>query len=190
MTIAVRDDSRKLITLRTLHKETMLHAIDDLEFERMCEKIMQHSLGRNFNDQFGIKNYIGSSKLGRFYLVENREDFNNKLAFVIPFDHNDDINKSYTLLKALHKPVAFIILPIFAIVNTAILLPSNMLESLNTSNSKGIILGLAIGKLAGIFIFPFILVKLGVAKLQNGISWKNLAGIVALGALGLPCLCL
>ena len=106
------------------------------------------------------------------------------LAFVIPLDHDDDVNKSYTLLKALHKPVAFIILPIFAIVNTAILLPSNIFESLNTNNSKGIIIGLAVGKLVGIFTFPFILIKLGLAKLQNGISWKNLAGIGCLGGIG------
>ena len=106
------------------------------------------------------------------------------LAFVIPLDHDDDVNKSYTLLKALHKPVAFIILPIFAIVNTAILLPSNIFESLNTNNSKGIIIGLAVGKLVGIFTFPFVLVKLGLAKLQSGITWKNLAGIGCLGGIG------
>lgn len=106
------------------------------------------------------------------------------LAFVIPFDDDDDINKSYTLLQILHKPVAFIILPIFAIVNTAILLPENIVESLNTSNSKGIIIGLTLGKLAGIFLFPFILVKLGLAKFQEGITWKNLAGIGLLGGIG------
>lgn len=106
------------------------------------------------------------------------------LAFVIPFDDDDNANKSYTLLKGLHKPVAFIILPIFAIVNTAILLPSNIFESLSTSNSKGIIIGLAVGKLVGIFTFPFILVKLGLAKLQTGITWKNLAGIGCLGGIG------
>ena len=106
------------------------------------------------------------------------------LAFVIPFDDDDDINKSYTLLQILHKPVAFIILPIFAIVNTAILLPENIVESLNTSNSKGIIIGLTLGKLAGIFLFPFILVKLGLAKFQEGITWKTLAGIGLLGGIG------
>ena len=106
------------------------------------------------------------------------------LAFVIPFHNDDDQNVSYHLQHFLHKPVAFIIVPIFALVNTAILLPSNIAQSLSTSNSLGIIIGLVIGKLIGIFSIPFLLVKTGVAKLQDGLTWKNLAGIGLLGGIG------
>jgi NhaA family Na+:H+ antiporter len=106
------------------------------------------------------------------------------LAFVIPFHNDDEENVSYHLQHFLHKPVAFIILPIFALVNTAIVLPSNISGSLSSSNSLGIILGLAVGKLIGIFMVPFILVKMGVANLQEGITWKNLAGIGLLGGIG------
>lgn len=106
------------------------------------------------------------------------------LAFVIPFHENDEKNVSYHLQHFLHKPVAFIIVPIFALVNTAILIPSNVIQSLSSSNSLGIIVGLAAGKLIGIFSFPYLLVKAGVAKLQKGLSWKNLAGIGMLGGIG------
>lgn len=106
------------------------------------------------------------------------------LAFVIPFHNDDDENVSYHLQHFLHKPVAFIILPIFALVNTAIILPSNISASLTSSNSLGIILGLAVGKLIGIFTVPFILVKTGFANLQEGITWKNLIGIGLLGGIG------
>lgn len=105
------------------------------------------------------------------------------LAFVIPF-HNDDENVSYRLQHFLHKPVAFIIVPVFALVNTAILLPSDIVESLSSANSLGIISGLAAGKLIGIFSVPFILVKIGAARLQEGVTWKNLAGIGLLGGIG------
>ncbi|MGZ5134606.1 MAG: Na+/H+ antiporter NhaA, partial [Flavitalea sp.] len=106
------------------------------------------------------------------------------LAFVIPFHKDDDENVSYHLQHFLHKPVAFIIVPIFALVNTAILMPSNVTSSLASSNSLGIILGLVVGKLLGIFTLPFLLVKIGVASLQPGITWKNLAGIGLLGGIG------
>jgi NhaA family Na+:H+ antiporter len=106
------------------------------------------------------------------------------LAFVIPFHEDDDRNVSYHLQHFLHKPVAFIILPIFALVNTAIVMPSNIIGSLSSNNSLGIITGLVIGKLIGIFTAPFILVKVGVAKLQEGITWKNLVGVGLLGGIG------
>lgn len=106
------------------------------------------------------------------------------LAFVIPFDDKDEENISYHLQYFLHKPVAFIIVPVFALVNTAIFIPSNVIASLSTANSLGIILGLVTGKLTGIFLFTFILVKTGLADLQEGLTWKNLAGIGLLGGIG------
>ncbi|HLL42030.1 MAG TPA: Na+/H+ antiporter NhaA [Segetibacter sp.] len=106
------------------------------------------------------------------------------LAFVIPFNENDDENVSYKLQHFLHKPVAFIIVPIFAFVNTAILIPANIIASLSTSNSLGIMLGLLAGKLIGIFSFPYLLVKAGWASLQEGLTWKNLTGIGLLAGIG------
>lgn len=106
------------------------------------------------------------------------------LALVIPFSKNGVENISYKLQHFLHKPVAFIIVPVFALVNTAILLPKDFLASLSTANSTGIILGLTIGKLIGIFSIPFILVKLGISKMQDGLTWKNLVGIGFLGGIG------
>jgi NhaA family Na+:H+ antiporter len=106
------------------------------------------------------------------------------LAFVIPFHNDDDENVSYHLQHFLHKPVAFIIVPIFALVNTAILIPLNIIGSLSSTNSIGIMVGLLIGKLIGIFSIPFLLVKIGVAKLQEGVTWRNLAGIGLLGGIG------
>lgn len=106
------------------------------------------------------------------------------LAFAIPFHKNDEDNVSYHLQHALHKPVAFFIVPIFALVNTAIILPGNIVGSLTTANSLGIILGLVAGKVIGIFISPFFLVKAGLASIADGISWRHLAGIGLLGGIG------
>ena len=106
------------------------------------------------------------------------------LAFLIPFNKKRDENVSFKLQQLLHKPVAFLIVPIFALVNTAILLPADIPASLSANNSLGIILGLVIGKPVGIFMASFILVKSGLASLQQGVTWKNLAGIGLLGGIG------
>jgi len=106
------------------------------------------------------------------------------LAFAIPFHHDDENNVSLTLQHFLHKPVAFIIVPIFALVNTAIILPGNFVASLSTSNSAGIILGLFAGKVIGIVLFPYLLIKAGRARLQEEITFKLLVGVGFLGGIG------
>ncbi len=69
-------------------------------------------------------------------------------------------------------------------MNTAIVLPGNIIGSLTTANSLGIIVRLVAGKLIGIFTFPYLLVKLGLASIVDGITWKHLAGIGLLGGIG------
>lgn len=106
------------------------------------------------------------------------------VAFTIPFGHTKENNVSLLLQRYLHKPVAYIILPIFALVNTAVILPPNFVVSLTSVNSIGIILGLFVGKVVGIVGFPLILIKTGVATLQKGITFRSLVGIGFLGGIG------
>lgn len=106
------------------------------------------------------------------------------LAFAIPFHKDDDKNPSYKLQHSLHYPVAFIILPIFALANTAILFPENILESFTSRNSLGIILGLIVGKFLGIFMTSYLAVRFKLASLSPDISWNHLLGISLLGGIG------
>ncbi|PKQ63360.1 Na+/H+ antiporter NhaA [Raineya orbicola] len=57
------------------------------------------------------------------------------LAFAIPFGNGDEKSTSYILQHFLHKPVAFIILPIFALANTAIVFGGDITQTLTESNS-------------------------------------------------------
>jgi NhaA family Na+:H+ antiporter len=68
------------------------------------------------------------------------------LAFAIPFTHKeeDETSLSHRLEHILHRPVAFIILPIFALANTGIVIGADALQSLATTNSLGIMSGLVI----------------------------------------------
>ena len=106
------------------------------------------------------------------------------LAFVIPFGDGGKKTASYRLQHFLHQPVAFIILPLFAIANTCIAINSNWHEGLSHENSIGIILGLVIGKPLGILLFSFLAVSLGISKLPRDLKWKNILGAGMLGGIG------
>jgi len=106
------------------------------------------------------------------------------LVFVIPFGNGDEKSSSYRLQHFLHRPVAFIIMPIFALANTGVALAGNWIEGLVTSNSLGIFSGLFIGKPLGIALFSFLAVKIGLSQLPNEVSWKQLIGAGFLGGIG------
>jgi NhaA family Na+:H+ antiporter len=106
------------------------------------------------------------------------------LAFVIPFGDGGEKSPSYILQHFLHKPVAFIILPLFALANTCIAIGGDWISNLGTSDSLGIIAGLVIGKPLGILLFSFVAVLLGIAVLPDDLKWKNILGAGMLGGIG------
>ncbi len=106
------------------------------------------------------------------------------LAFAIPFNRGDEESPSYKLQHFLHKPVAFIILPLFALANTGIALTGNWIEGLTTSNSLGIFAGLFMGKPLGIALFSFLAVKIGLSELSRDLSWKHIIAAGFLGGIG------
>ena len=106
------------------------------------------------------------------------------LAFAIPFGNGDEKSTSYILQHFLHKPVAFIILPIFAFANTAIVFSGDIVKTLSENYSLGIALGLIIGKPIGIFLMTFLAVTFGLCKLPTDINWKTIFGVGLLGGIG------
>jgi Na+:H+ antiporter, NhaA family len=108
------------------------------------------------------------------------------LAFTIPFStREDDVEApSHKLEHFLHKPVAFLILPIFALANTGIMIGGNWLGELSTSNSLGVILGLVLGKPVGITIVAYIVVMIGICRLPLDLNWRHVFGAGLLGGIG------
>lgn len=106
------------------------------------------------------------------------------LAFVIPFGDGGKKTASYRLQHFLHQPVAFFILPLFAVANTCIAINTDWYEGLSHDNSLGIILGLVVGKPLGIWLFSFLAVSIGICKLPNDLKWKNILGAGMLGGIG------
>ena len=106
------------------------------------------------------------------------------LAFAIPFGNGGEKSTSYILQHFLHKPVAFIILPIFALANTAIVFSGDIAQTLTENNSLGIALGLIVGKPLGIFLLTFLAVSLGLCKLPTDLNWKSIFGVGLLAGIG------
>lgn len=108
------------------------------------------------------------------------------LAFAIPFSAKieDEHSPSYRLEHFLHKPVAFIILPVFALANTGVLIHSGWQQDLLSANSVGIISGLIFGKPLGITFLSFLAVTLGMCTLPSGLTWRHIFGAGLLGGIG------
>lgn len=105
-------------------------------------------------------------------------------AFAIPFGNGDEKSTSYVLQNFLHKPVAFFILPVFALANTAIIINGSLSDVLTENYSLGIGAGLIIGKPLGILLLSSLAVALGFSKLPDGIRWKHIIGVGFLAGIG------
>ncbi len=88
------------------------------------------------------------------------------------------------LEHSLHPWVAFGILPIFAFSNAGVVLDGLSLRDLLEPIPLGIMLGLFVGKQAGVFVFAWTAVKLGLAKLPTGVGFKQLYGAAILCGIG------
>ena len=108
------------------------------------------------------------------------------LAFTIPYSATEDdaASPSHRLEHALHFPVAFIILPIFALANTGIVIGAGWMEELASPNSMGIIAGLVLGKPIGITLACLAAVLLGLCRLPLDLNWRHVFGAGILGGIG------
>lgn len=106
------------------------------------------------------------------------------LAFAIPFGDGKANTPSHKVLHFLHKPVAFVILPLFALANTSIVLSDSWSAGLAQHSSLGIMMGLVIGKPLGITLFAFLGVLIGICALPSDIKWSSIIGAGMLGGIG------
>jgi NhaA family Na+:H+ antiporter len=100
------------------------------------------------------------------------------IAFTIP------VNSLPKFENAISRLVNFIILPLFALANTAIMIPPDIVNSLRNTISIGVIAGLVIGKPIGIFIFSRAMISFKVAKLPTNTNLRQLLGIGSLAGIG------
>jgi NhaA family Na+:H+ antiporter len=88
------------------------------------------------------------------------------------------------LEKALHPWISVVVLPIFALANAGVEITGNFFALLAQPITLGIILGLVLGKQVGITLFSWIAVRLGLASLPRGVTWRHIYGVAWLGGIG------
>ena len=108
------------------------------------------------------------------------------LAFAIPFSPRRPTaeSPSHRLERRLHKPVAYLILPLFALANTGVTIDAQAIAELRLANSSGIALGLLLGKPLGVVLMCLVAVKTGVCRLPDDVRWSHLVGAGLLGGIG------
>lgn len=108
------------------------------------------------------------------------------LAIAIPFDipYKAGNTLSEYLVHLLHKPINFVVMPIFAIANTAIAIQLESLSHISLPVSIGIFAGLFFGKAVGILGTTYLSVKAGVSTLPSGVKWVDVLGMGFLGGIG------
>lgn len=85
----------------------------------------------------------------------------------------------------LHLPVAYLIIPLFALANAGIPLSFDGLgQSLVHPVTLGVMAGLVFGKILGIAGFSWLAIKLGVGRLPEGVDFRQLFGVSLLGGIG------
>ena len=106
------------------------------------------------------------------------------VGFMIPLNVKKGPSPSETLEHELHPWVAFMILPLFAFANAGVSLQGVSLNGLTSLLPVGIAAGLFIGKPLGIFTFSLLAVKLGIARLPEGIGFKQVFAVSVLCGIG------
>ncbi|MHB1073968.1 MAG: Na+/H+ antiporter NhaA [Gemmatimonadaceae bacterium] len=85
---------------------------------------------------------------------------------------------------SLHGIVAFAIMPLFALANAGVTVGGGLAVALAAPITWGVILGLVIGKPIGITAFSWLAVRLGLAELPHGVTWRGIIGTSLLGGIG------
>jgi NhaA family Na+:H+ antiporter len=105
------------------------------------------------------------------------------LAFLIPTGDSKRLDR---LIAWIHPWSAFLIVPLFALVNIGVVIDFSTLPTTLTSPiALALIIGRPVGKLIGITLFAWLAIKLKIAHMPASLSFKEIAGAGALAGMGL-----
>jgi len=104
-------------------------------------------------------------------------------AWIIPTRTKLPLN---SLIDWIHPWSSYLVIPVFALANIGVTIDFSSLQTLITSPiSLGIIIGRVVGKFIGITLFVWLAVRIGIARMPGAVSMKEIAGVAALGGMGL-----
>ncbi|KAB7884577.1 Na+/H+ antiporter NhaA [Poseidonibacter ostreae] len=123
----------------------------------------------------------------KYPIQENHMIDENQKAILLNIkDKIDEIGTPAARLEhSLHLPVALIIIPLFALANAGIAIDfSSIGSTVLQPVSIGIIAGLVLGKVIGIFGISWLAIKLKIAQLPSGSTMSQIFGVSFLGGIG------
>jgi len=122
------------------------------------------------------------------YPIDEKDGMNERqkaILLKLQSNINDISTPAARLEKDLHLPVALIVIPLFALANAGIAMDfSSISTTIMTPVSMGIIAGLILGKVLGIFGVAWLAIKLKLADLPKGSSMNQIFGVAFLGGIG------
>jgi len=89
------------------------------------------------------------------------------------------------LERTLHPFTSFVVVPLFALANAGVPLHGDIIsDSLHSSVTLGIIIGLLVGKPIGILLASWLAVRTGIARLPHNVTWPQMLGVGILAGVG------
>jgi NhaA family Na+:H+ antiporter len=87
--------------------------------------------------------------------------------------------------RYLERPVALVVLPVFALANAGIPADLQALAALGSNAlTPAIVIGLLLGKVSGITLMTWLSLRLDLGQLSAGLCMRHIAGIGLLGGMG------
>jgi NhaA family Na+:H+ antiporter len=87
--------------------------------------------------------------------------------------------------RLLHPWSSYLVVPVFALANAGVVLDRDMLaRAVGSPITLGVLAGLVVGKLVGIFSASLLAVRVGLGTLPRMVSRQQLAGAAALAGIG------
>jgi NhaA family Na+:H+ antiporter len=106
------------------------------------------------------------------------------VGLAMPADRAGGVSPTERLEHALHPWVAFGIIPLFALANAGVVLDAGALRALGEPLVIGIAAGLFVGKQIGVFGGTWLVVRTGIARLPDGLTWRHIYGAGLLAGIG------
>ncbi|GAA5014574.1 Na+/H+ antiporter NhaA [Actinopolymorpha pittospori] len=114
-----------------------------------------------------------------------RQSPNTEYARAAANSLRESISINERLQSAYAPYVAYVILPLFALANAGVMLsPEILAEAAGSTLTRGIVVGLVVGKLLGVFGSSVLLRRLGLGEFGAGLTLDRILGGAALCGMG------
>jgi NhaA family Na+:H+ antiporter len=137
-------------------------------------------------NRFNLEAYVETTREQLDEMEQSGEDEEADRQLTLEQIESASEERESPLQRLVHKlewPVAFLIVPLFALANAGVSFGGEAAPRID-SVSIGVFFGLVLGKQIGIFLASWLAVRSGLAALPNDSTWRQLYGVAILGGIG------